>query len=168
MCRFVPLASALLAIAASSAAASATGWEGEVLELHNRERAGWGVRPLAWDMGLAGSADTYASELARTDRWGHSPAELRRGQGENLWMGTTGAYPVRAMVGGWLSEKRWFRAGVFPAVSATGRWNDVGHYTQMVSSRSDRVGCAIRSNRKWTYLVCRYGPGGNVEGIRMP
>jgi hypothetical protein len=158
---------ALIIAAAASSPASAS-WESEVLQLHNRERAAWNVRPLAWDPGLAASADAWAGELVRTDRWQHSPAALRRGQGENLWMGTTGAYQVRAMVGAWVSERRWFRPGIFPEVSTTGRWNDVGHYTQMISGRSDRIGCAIRSNRRWSYLVCRYGPAGNVDGLRIP
>jgi hypothetical protein len=71
------------------------------------------------------------------------------------------------MVGGWVSERRWFRPSVFPGVSRTGRWSDVGHYTQMVARRTTRVGCAIRSSRNWDYLVCRYNPSGNVDGSRI-
>lgn len=148
--------------------AAAQSWEAQALAMHNSERAAYRVAPLAWDFGLAAAADRYASELARTERWGHSPKSTRPGQGENLWMGTAGAYRIGDMVGGWLSERRWFRPGVFPAVSATGRWNDVGHYTQMVSSRTTRVGCAIRASARWTYLVCRYSPSGNVDGRVMP
>lgn len=151
-----------------AAPASAQPWEAQALALHNRERAVWGVPPLAWDLGLAAAADLYASELARTGRWGHSPKASRPGQGENLWMGTTGAYDIGDMVGGWLGERRWFRPGVFPAVSTTGNWIDVGHYTQIISSRSLRVGCAMRSGGRWTYLVCRYSPGGNADGRAMP
>lgn len=135
-----------------------------VLVAHNQERARWGVHPLTWDPALAASADRYAAELARTGRWGHSPRSWRPGQGENLWMGTRGAYSVDAMLGGWLSEKPWFRPGVFPAVSRTGNWSDVGHYTQMVTRNSTRVGCAIRSSRSHDYLVCRYNPSGNIDG----
>jgi hypothetical protein len=151
---------------ASPAAASLL--PGEILRLHNAERARWQVAPLAWDPGLAASADSWALLLARTERFAHSPAGLRQGQGENLWMGTTRAYPVQAMVGAWLGERRWFRPGVFPKVSATGRWSDVGHYSQIVASRSQRVGCAIRSSARWSYLVCRYWPSGNVEARALP
>ena len=70
-------------------------------------------------------------------------------------MGTTGAYRIEDMVGGWTGERRWFRPGIFPAVSTTGNWIDVGHYTQMVSSRTTRVGCAIRT-------------GGRVDLSRLP
>ena len=161
---------ALLGLSLLTAAvpASAQPWEAQALALHNRERAAFRVAPLAWDFGLAAAADRYASELARTHRWGHSPKVSRPGQGENLWMGTAGAYRVDEMVGGWISERRWFRPGIFPAVSTTGRWNDVGHYTQMVASRTTRVGCAIRTGGRWTYLVCRYSPSGNVDGRAMP
>lgn len=158
----------LLSALAAAAPASAQSWEGQALALHNRERAAWRVAPLAWDLGLAGAADLYASELARTGRWGHSPKATRPGQGENLWMGTAGVYRIDNMVGCWLGERRWFRPGIFPAVSTTGNWIDVGHYTQMVSSRSLRVGCAIRSGRGWDYFVCRYSPGGNADGRVMP
>jgi hypothetical protein len=157
-----------LFLLACPAPASAQPWEAQSLALHNRERAMWQVPPLAWDLGLAGAADQYASELVRTGSWGHSPKATRPGQGENLWMGTTGAYQIGDMVGGWIGERRLFRAGVFPAVSATGNWIDVGHYTQMISSRTTRVGCAIRSGGGWTYLVCRYSPSGNVDGRSMP
>ena len=164
---FVPLA--LLAASLSLAApALAQSWEGDALRLHNEERARRGVPALAWDPALAAAADRWAHALARTNRWGHSPGSMRAGQGENLWMGTTGAYPLRAMVGAWLGERRWFRAGVFPNVSTTGRWSDVGHYTQIISPHSSRVGCAIRSSRQWSYLVCRYWPSGNVQGRLIP
>lgn len=162
--RFLALVPSLL-LAAPAAAQS---WEGEALALHNRERAAFRVAPLAWDIGLARAADLYAAEMAATGRWGHSPKATRPGQGENLWMGTVGAYSIHQMVGGWIGERRWFQAGIFPAVSATGNWKDVGHYTQMISSRTTRVGCAMRSGRGWTYLVCRYSPSGNVDGRQMP
>ncbi len=47
-------------------------------------------------------------------------------------MGSRGAFSIEAMVGGWASERRWFAPGVFPNVSRTGNWADVGHYTQMI------------------------------------
>jgi hypothetical protein len=158
----------LLAVASIAAPASAQSWEADALALHNRERAAWRTAPLSWDLGLARAADLWAQELARTGRWGHSPKSWRPGQGENLWMGTAGAYRIGAMVGSWIGERRWFRPGIFPAVSTTGNWSDVGHYTQMVASRTTRVGCAMRTGGGWTYLVCRYSPSGNVDGRAMP
>ena len=131
---------------------------------HNVERSHWGVGPLQWDAGLASAADAYAADLARTNRWGHRAKAARPGQGENLWMGSRGAFSPEQMVGGWLSEAGHYRRGVFPNVSRTGAWSDVGHYTQIIWRQTTRVGCAIRSNGRWDYLVCRYSPHGNVDG----
>ena len=139
-----------------------------IVALHNRVRASAGVEPIYWDFALASAADRYASELARTGRWGHSPQGARPGQGENLWMGTRGAFSVDQMVGAWASEGRWFRAGRFPGVSSAGGWERVGHYSQMIWPGSTRVGCAVRSSARNDYLVCRYSPAGNVMGDTVP
>lgn len=134
---------------------------------HNLLRAAVAVQPALWDAQLAASADAYAASLALTDRFAHSPAESRPGLGENLWMGTQGAFSVDRMVADWGSEQRMFRAGQFPSVSTTGRWEDVGHYTQIIWPTSVRVGCALRSSAKFDYLVCHYGQGGNVFGQKV-
>lgn len=154
----------LLSLLVTAANAAASELPARLLAIHNVERAQWNVPPLAWDPTLAAGADRWAAELARTGYWGHSPRGSRPGQGENLWMGTRGAFGIEGMAAGWLSEARWFRPGVFPAVSRTGNWSDVGHYTQMVTRNSTRLGCAVRSSGQWDYLVCRYDPSGNVEG----
>jgi hypothetical protein len=68
------------------------------------------------------------------------------------------------MVGDLIAEKKAFRSGVFPYVSATGNWEDVGHYTQIVWADTDRVGCGLSSSQDDDYLVCRYARAGNVMG----
>jgi hypothetical protein len=127
-------------------------------------RARAGVAPLAWDPALGNAAAAYAQQLAMTGRFAHSDRNARQGAGENLWMGTHGAFSVERMVGDWASEKRWFRSGTFPAVSRTGSWEQVGHYTQIVWPTTARVGCALASAPRADYLVCRYSPAGNVMG----
>ena len=160
------------AIGASSPAAAqasfASQFPARVLAAHNAERARAGVPPLTWDNALGSAAAGYASQMALTGRFAHSDRSLRPGTGENLWMGTHDAFSVEAMVGGWASEKRFFVPGTFPAVSRTGNWEDVGHYTQMIWPGSTRVGCAIRSSASNDYLVCRYSPAGNVMGAAVP
>jgi hypothetical protein len=142
---------------------------GRITSLHNRERQAAGVPPLAWDEALAASAAAYGPSLARLGRLQHSSAESRAGQGENLWMGTRGAYSIEEMVGGWIGEKRIFRPGIFPNdVSASGSWSDVGHYTQMIWRDTRRVGCALHQTPRWDYLICRYSPAGNIVGQRVP
>ena len=70
------------------------------------------------------------------------------------------------MVGLWLAEKKDFRQGPIPSVSRTGRFEDVGHYTQIVWKDTDRVGCALAQGARDEMLVCRYRTAGNVEGER--
>lgn len=139
-----------------------------VLDGHNRTRSDYGSAPLAWDAGLARDAQAYATRLARANRFEHDPQAGRRSkQGENLWMGTRTAYSYDEMVGGWIGERRLFKPGQFPNNSRSGRWSDVGHYTQMVWPTTQQVGCATASNGWNDYLVCRYWPAGNVVGVTL-
>jgi len=136
-----------------------------MMTAHNEARRQYGVGPLAWDEGLARDAAVYAQQLARTGRFEHDPQRGRLPpQGENLFMGTRDAYSYRDMIGLLINERRYFRPGRFPAVSRTGDWSQVAHYTQIIWPSSQRVGCATRSNRANDYLVCRYLPAGNVVG----
>lgn len=142
--------------------------ETRLLALHNSERAAAGTPPLVWDAALARAAAAYAPELARLGRLAHSSREARPGQGENLWMGSRGAFSLEEMVGSWAAEKSLFRPGLFPDVSASGRWDDVAHYTQMIWRGTTRLGCAVHRTERWDFLVCRYAPAGNVVGQRVP
>lgn len=136
---------------------------------HHAERAAVGLPDMVWDETLAADARRWARELARTGSFEHEDevSDDPDVQGENLWMGTRGAWSPTEMVASWAEEKRDFRAGVFPYVSRTGNLEDVGHYTQMVWRDTGRVGCAIASDRRMDYLVCRYARTGNVEGERV-
>ncbi len=137
----------------------------EMLYAHNRARDAIGVPPLGWDAALAQDADRYAYDLARTRTFRHSSKAQRSSpQGENLWMGTRGAFTYAEMTASWMDERRYYRAAAFPDISTTGQWQDVGHYTQAVWRSTTRVGCALRSNETNEYLVCRYSPPGNIFG----
>lgn len=146
----------------------ATQFPARIVAAHNIERARMGRPPLVWDEALGNGAAVYAQQMALTGAFQHSNRQARRGIGENLWMGTHGAFSVEAMVGGWSSEKRYFTPGVFPNNSRTGNWEDVGHYTQMIWPTTTRIGCALASTPRIDYLVCRYATAGNVDGTRLP
>lgn len=138
-----------------------------MLTLHNGARAAVRMPPLAWDEALAKGAESYARDLARRSVFEHS--KQPRGpaaQGENLWTGTRGAYRYEEMAQHWIDERRNFVNAPVPNISRTGRFRDVGHYSQIVWSTTTRVGCALASNRRDDYLVCRYSPAGNVWGRR--
>ena len=78
-------------------------------------------------------------------------------------MGSRGAFSPEQMVQYWISEKAHYRPGMpFPHVSRTGNWADVAHYTQVVWPWTEEVGCAIASNGRDEFLVCRYRPTGNI------
>jgi hypothetical protein len=170
MLRIVAAAAAIMLAAAPGAAqappplAGATGeLAARLLSAHNRERLAVGHAPLQWDTQLAASAAGYGPVLARMRRLIHSPRESRPGQRENLAMATHGTLSAEQLVGLWAREKLMLQPGVFPAVSRTGNWEDVAHYTQMVWPTTTRVGCAIFA-ADMDYLVCRYSPPGNIDG----
>jgi len=156
-----------LAAAVSRPAAGSPDFARMVVRAQNAERAQLGLVQMAWDPALANHAAHYAAELAATDKWEHSDHRRRVGQGENLWMGTKGAFTIEFMVGEWLAERAVFRPGIFPNVSTTGVMGDVGHYTQIIWPETHRIGCALRSSAKYDYLVCRYSEAGNVIGRPM-
>ena len=138
-----------------------------MIDGHNAARAEVGVPTIAWSDTLATTARAYAEEMTRTRKFEHAPQpqDMSR-EGENLWTGTRSAYAYPEMIGHWVAEKRDFINGVTPNFSRTGKFEDVGHYTQIVWRNSTAVGCAIASNKTDDYLVCRYSPPGNVIGQR--
>ncbi len=152
------------ACAAAQPSSFAEQFPARILAAHNFERMQAGVAPLVWDNALGTAAASYAQQMAMTGVFEHSNRAARRGIGENLWAGSHGAFSVEAMVGAWASEKRIFVPGVFPAVSRTGNWVDVGHYTQMIWPATQKIGCALASTMRDDYLVCRYSPAGNIDG----
>ncbi|WP_297086863.1 CAP family protein [Thermoleptolyngbya sp. C42_A2020_037] len=137
-----------------------------MLASHNRYRTELNLPPLRWSDQLAQNAQGWADELAARGgrRLEHSQGT---GEGENLWMGTSGYFSYDDMVTGWGDEKRYFRLGTFPNVSTTGNWADVGHYTQIIWRNTTHVGCALSTAGGNDILVCRYSPPGNYSGRRV-
>lgn len=139
-----------------------------LLHAHNAARAAVGAAPVVWDSLLASGAAAWARYMAAGGRYDHSDRRTRPGIGENLWMGTRGAFSIDYMVGEWTAERRHFIPGIFPNNSRTGNWMDVSHYTQMIWPATQRIGCAVASGRGSDYLVCRYSPKGNQDGRPLP
>jgi len=135
----------------------------EILDAHNRYRRAAGVPPLVWSVGLAHSAQRWADALNSNLEFRHDPRNHT--QGENIFMGTSGMFSLTDMVDAWGQERQNFRDGTFPNVSTTGKWFEVGHYSQMVWRTTTSVGCAgIDGNDGYYRFVCRYSPPGNVVG----
>ena len=143
-----------------------TSLDERLLAAHNRERTDAGLAPMRWDSALAADAAEWGEELAPTDDIEHSPDDPDDAdpQGENLWLGTRGHFTPEQMVGMWVEEKRHFVPRPIPFSSATGNFDDVGHYTQVMWRDTRRVGCALANGDQHEILVCRYAAAGNVEG----
>lgn len=154
--RKFPVAALALGLLAAPALAREVAPQ-ELLDAHNRYRAEVDVPPLAWSAEIAASAQAWADEQAATGRWEHS----RGRYGENLWMGTAGAFSQTQMVQSWGDEKQHFVYGIMPNVTTGGV---VGHYTQVVWRNTTQVGCGLAGNADVEYLVCQYSPPGNYRG----
>ena len=133
-----------------------------VLSQHNTYRADLRLPALTWSPALALDALAWAQKLAKTGDGQHDRSIVGK-EGENIWWGSTGAYSYTDMVGFWGNEKKDFVYGTFPDCR-TSRRAIVGHYTQIVWKNTTSVGCAVVSNGSTDFLVCRYGPAGNIIG----
>ena len=133
---------------------------------HNLERARVGAPPLRWNPDLAVAAESWADYLAATGKFEHAPENPLDPEGENIWAGSKGRFALESMTAAWIREKKFFRPGLFPNNSTTGRVEDVGHYTQVVWRDTREVGCAIATSHREDILVCRYAQAGNWRGER--
>jgi len=158
---------ALGAASVAIAAAVPNRFASELLEAHNHARSQDGAPPLVWNPDLAQQAHRWAQVLASEGGMRHATQDERQGAGENLWMGSAGAYSADFMVGAFVEEKRRFTPGRFPNISRTGNWRDVAHYTQVVWKGTRELGCAVVKGERDDFLVCRYWPAGNVYGEQV-
>lgn len=136
-------------------------FQNQLLDAHNDERLRVGVKPLIWDSKLSLDAQKWAQHLAKNGIFEHA-SDMQ--DGENLWMGDSAAYSPNEMVGLWISEIKLFKYGMFPKVSKSTDWTDVGHYTQLIWPTTSKLGCAKSSGGGNDFLVCRYDPAGNIAG----
>lgn len=157
------VASLIAAMPASAQVPALSQFDARLLAAHNALRARAGVPPLVWDSTLAAGAAVWAQHLAQTGTFVHSDRHARRGIGENMWYGAHGYYSPEQMVSLWGAEARNFFPGTFPNVSRTGQWYDVSHYTQVIWPATTRLGCAVATNGRTDYLVCRYATAGNID-----
>lgn len=160
------LASTLFAVP-SMARQDDGGFKQDLLSGHNSERKQIGLPPLVWSDKLAFEAYQWAKQLAADGRMQHSSSRKRGGAGENLWAGTIGYYRMSDAMRAFLSEKRDFKSGIFPDVSRSGKWQNVGHYSQIIWPETQEVGCALARGQTYDFLVCRYWPAGNIIGQRV-
>ena len=127
---------------------------------------------LTWDEDLAASAQQYANQC----NWAHSYPSgfhaLPYSYSENMW--TTSAFNVgdsTLAVDSWAAEHVHYDHDNMSCADG----QQCAHYTQIVSSATRRVGCAVSecndvNNIGWgggTLVVCQYYPPGNT-GLDTP
>ena len=160
-------AAAVWIVGISAHAESGRDFAEDLLAHHNAARAKKGAPDLRWSSKLAREAQAWAHVIAKEGRMRHASRVERGGAGENLWMGAAGYYGAREMIETFVDEERYYRRGKFPDVSSTGQWKDVAHYTQIVWPTTQEVGCAVARDATNDFLVCRYWPAGNRDGVSI-
>jgi len=135
-----------------------------LLAFHNEARLEVGSPPLRWSPDLARFAQEWADEIARSGDFRHRPRRTHS-YGENLAMGTAGAYHAVSMARQWYAQRGQYRAGSPIRANAL----VAGHYTQMVWGGTTEMGAGIALIRSGPHqgmlvLVCNYDPPGNVVG----
>ncbi|PWN41269.1 PR-1-like protein, partial [Ceraceosorus guamensis] len=128
------------------------------LRYHNYYRKRHAVQELSWQTKLQAAAQ----EAANRCKFEHTHGQW----GENIYASTSDP-PVSEVVGSWYNEVNDFGSGGFSEAT--------GHFTQIVWSDTDAVGCAkakcsgndlgFGSSFGEGYVVfCEYNPPGNVLG----
>lgn len=141
----------------------------ECLAAHNSYRVRHGAPPLALDDAAIAHAARRARAVSTQDGPGTPPGQGSRGYGENrYWTATYEEEPATCAE----AVKLWYEARWTGGYD----WDRPGHspgtasFTQVVWKDSDVLGCGRASGRPeggeayQTYIVCGYGPAGNVVG----
>ncbi|XP_023246572.1 venom allergen 3-like [Copidosoma floridanum] len=125
---------------------------------------------LVWDNEIARIAQHWADQCNyKHDQCKNTLKEEHVGQ-NIAYEWTTGDFKtikVEKLIMNWYNEVDSFDGRTLQGISGKA----VGHYTQMVWSKTNKIGCgAVRyydGDRKTLYLVCNYGPGGNMYGEKV-
>ncbi|MBA0785938.1 hypothetical protein Gotri_025509 [Gossypium trilobum] len=128
----------------------------DFLNVHNAARAAVGVRPITWNNVVARYAADYAEKRISDCDLVYSEGPY----GENLaWSSGDLSGPEAVRL--WIDEKDSYN--LKSDVCDSGR--ECGHYTQVISSNSVRLGCAkARCNNGGTFVICNYDPRGDFVG----
>jgi hypothetical protein len=135
-----------------------------ITNLHNEVRATVGVPPLTWDDDLAAIAQGWGDSCTDNENpiglVDHNPGRSDNYPGyvgENIY-GSGGSATPAGAVGLWAAEEANYD---YDSNTCSGV---CGHYTQIVWSTTERVGCGLSNCQGLQYgstIVCNYSPGGN-------
>ena len=133
------------------------GMEG-MIAAHNAIRAGVGVPDVIWDDALAEIAAEWAAWLAADGCY--LEHDYSSPYGENLYWSSFESNPTQ-VVDAWASEVVYYDY----ESNSCDRGEMCGHYTQLVWSTTERVGCAMATCADGSEIwMCDYDPPGNYVG----
>jgi hypothetical protein len=188
------LVASLLSFSSCVSATLTASEKTSILKKHNDLRAAittpcsaTDMETLVWDETLATESQAYADACV-----GDHPADAGKKFGENLWMLTSGStYSSDDLVGAvqeWYNEIKdveWIKNAAGDYAEAKSKAGTagcespdtpngncfIGHFTQVVWAKSNKVGCGVKKCSPMTVsgqsyangavLVCRYTPTGN-------
>lgn len=152
----------LLLISSSNASSNSNYWSlaNQFLVPQNAARYALRMRPMQWDPNLARYAQQYANKRRYDCELKHSNGPY----GENIFWGSGNGWTPAQAVMAWISEKKSYD---YWSNSCSGG-QQCGHYTQVVWSRTRRVGCAKVTcfGGRGVFITCNYDPPGNYIGER--
>jgi pathogenesis-related protein 1 len=125
---------------------------------HNDWRARYNSPPVVWDDTVAAVAQDWANQIAASGSFDHRPDNQ---YGENMFMGTSGAYGPNDVVDDWGNENANYDIPSLTCMADA----TCGHFTQLVWATTVRIGCGKATGPDGNdYWVCDYDPAGNMDG----
>ncbi|NET01369.1 MAG: secretion protein [Sphaerospermopsis sp. SIO1G2] len=141
------------------------------LSKHNNYRSTHNTPAMTMSNSLNNTAQEWAEYLASNGTFQHSSSSQRNGAGENIYVyyttaGSANADTITKGVKSWYDEVSKYD------YNNPGFSGETGHFTQVVWKSSTQLGCGAAKGVKTLggnqynafYLVCQYGPAGNVMG----
>jgi hypothetical protein len=157
----------VLAFAGAAQAQLTSSEKAQLLDGHNALRASVDpaavtpIPPLIWDAGLEAVAQAWASSCpGMTFNPNRSTGSPYGYVGENI-ASAPSLFSMAGFVGLWAAERPSYDV-VTNACSAS----TCGHYTQQIWSGTTAMGCGAAICGGSRFMVCDYGPGGNIVGQR--
>jgi len=129
----------------------------EVLACHNKCRRRHNTQAAIWSDHLAGEAQKWANQLAKTGKFQHAHPNQRKGQGENI------AYTQGQPLTGEKATMMWYDEIKDYSFQSTPKYNpNCGHFTQVIWADSTEIGAGIATTKDGkNFVVVRYSPSGN-------
>jgi pathogenesis-related protein 1 len=137
----------------------------DALDMHNNARKAVNVSPLEWSVELAKYAQEWADflandnncQLAHRGSMGKNP----RNAGENIFLGSGRIFDALYASKDWYSEIKNYDH----SQSAEMGYQMAGHYTQMVWSKTKKLGIGMATCKNGSIIIVgNYDPPGNYVG----